>query len=381
MRSGRRVLFAHPGAEMYGSDRMAIETVRAIVAAGARVLVVVPEDGPLLAELTRVGCQTLVVKTPVLRKELLKPLGLLKLIWALFASIPDQVQVIRRFGPNTVWANTLTQPHWLAIARLFRIATVCHVREAENGRSGIVRSVLLAPLNLARLVLVNSEATRLFVLGTPVYRSSARVQVLYNGKDWSPYFRTAPRRLDKEGVELVCVGRLNPRKGQDLVLEAMVQLRDKGISLNLVVVGDVYPGYEWYRDQLHSVARENELCDHVTFVGFVDDPSEYLANSDIVIVPSRVEPFGTVAAEAMAAMRPTVVAATEGLLEIVTDRSNGRTFCAGSSNDLADVIYELVSDPDEALRLAAKGRDSVSDRFSLDRYSQGVVNALETVSK
>ena len=58
--SGLRVLVAHPGAELYGSDRVVLESVVAIVNAGAIVDVTVPETGPLIEELRRAGARVVV---------------------------------------------------------------------------------------------------------------------------------------------------------------------------------------------------------------------------------------------------------------------------------------------------------------------------------
>ena len=75
----RTVLVANPGADLYGSDRMALEDVRALVRAGRRVFVTVPGPGPLVDLLTGAGASVLVQPTPIVRKSLASPRGLLRL--------------------------------------------------------------------------------------------------------------------------------------------------------------------------------------------------------------------------------------------------------------------------------------------------------------
>ena len=75
----RIVLIANPGADLYGSDRMTVESVKALVTAGYRVFVTVPGPGPLIGLLTEAGATVLEQPTPIIRKSLLSPAGLVQL--------------------------------------------------------------------------------------------------------------------------------------------------------------------------------------------------------------------------------------------------------------------------------------------------------------
>ena len=69
------VLLTHPTADLYGSDRVFMESVSALVAVHPRVVVALPVRGPLVAELTRRGAQVEICETPVLRKSMLSLRG------------------------------------------------------------------------------------------------------------------------------------------------------------------------------------------------------------------------------------------------------------------------------------------------------------------
>ncbi|HMS36804.1 MAG TPA: glycosyl transferase, partial [Arachnia sp.] len=62
----RTVLIANPGADLYGSDRMAVETAKALVDAGFRVVVTVPGPGPLIGHMTDVGGTVIEQPTPII---------------------------------------------------------------------------------------------------------------------------------------------------------------------------------------------------------------------------------------------------------------------------------------------------------------------------
>ncbi|MCU1552693.1 MAG: wcoF, partial [Arthrobacter sp.] len=73
MTAQSRVLMAHPGAELYGADRVFLESVAAVANHGAAVTVVLPQTGPLVGELERLQVTVLFCPTPVLRKSMLRP--------------------------------------------------------------------------------------------------------------------------------------------------------------------------------------------------------------------------------------------------------------------------------------------------------------------
>ena len=119
------------------------------------------------------------------------------------------------------------------------------------------------------------------------------------------------------------------------------------------------------------------VLDRVVFVGFQADIRPVLDAADIAIVPSRIEPFGTVAAECMAAERLTIAADVQGLTEIVNHERNGLTFQSGDHHALAQRCVWAIENPQQAATLSAVGARDVNDRFGLDRYQQQIVTAIE----
>jgi glycosyltransferase involved in cell wall biosynthesis len=370
-----KVVFTHPGSELYGSDRMAVATVKALTDAGHDVTVVIPENGPLREHFIAVRATVRVSPLPVLRKALLRPRALGGLVGRMPRTIRESRRILRTEGADLVFANTITQPWWLLAAKLSRLPSVVHVREAETEIPVIAQRILLAPLTLADLSVANSESTRDHVVSRG-FRMKRKSVVIYNGKDWAPYFLTPFAGVGSR-PQLVFVGRLNPRKGPDLAIRALQRLVSIGIDAYLTVVGSVFPGYEWYADELETLARDLDVRERVDFVGFQSDAAPFLERADVVIVPSRIEPFGTIAAEGMAAERPTVVSDVQGLVEIVNDPLIGRTFPVGDAQALAEVCREIIEDEALAIALARAGRSSVLKRFSVEQYAREIVGAAE----
>ena len=366
------VLLAHASVELYGSDLQLVETAAGCVDAGADVVVVLPGEGPLAERMRGVGARVETLDMPVLRKAHLTPRGIVALGAGTLRALGPMTRLIRRVRPDTVLVNTLTIPAWLVAARLAGVAPVCHVHEAEADARWVVRVGLAAPLLLARDVVVNSAAAQdVVVSAVPALRR--RTRVVYNGVPGPPDVPVADHGAgEAPGVapgpaHVVLVGRLSPRKGSDVALEAVALLRGTGRDVRLTLCGSVFAGYEWFEDQLRVRAAADDLAGAVDLVGYAD-PWEWFARGDVVVVPSRVEPFGNVAVQAMLAGRPVVVSRTQGLAEIVQDGETGLLVRPDDPVALADAIAELLDHPARASALAEAGRRDATERFGAQRY-------------
>nr|WP_246215024.1 glycosyltransferase family 4 protein [Modestobacter muralis] len=289
------------------------------------------------------------------------------------------VRRLRSLDPAVVYVNTVTVPLWLVAARLAGRPALCHVHEAEDDAPRLVGVLLNAPLLLARTVVVNSNAAAATLLrAVPALRR--RTEVVHNGVAGPPEplppvtAPTGPRRV-------VLVGRLAPRKGTDVALEAAGLLRAEGRDVVLQLCGTVFPGYEWFEEQLRERAARPDLAGAVEFAGYTSPTWPALAQADVVLVPSRAEPFGNTAVEAQLAGRPVVVSAVQGLREIVTDGETGLLVTPGDPADLARAVGSLLDDAGLARSLAAAGRESALRRFSRQRYQDAVTAVVERTAR
>lgn len=385
------VLLTHASAELYGSDLQLVETAAGCVDAGADVVVVLPGDGPLAARMRSVGARVETLDVPVLRKSHLTPRGTVALGVRMLRALGPTVRLIRRVRPDSMLVNTLTIPTWLAAARLAGVAPVCHVHEAEADVPWAVRVGLAAPLLLARTVIANSAAARdVVVSAVPMLRR--RTRVIYNGVPGPAHMVDevgnrvlGPARDDAvpggavplptaagdtdagAPAHVVLVGRLSPRKGTDVALEAVALLRRAGRDVRLTLCGSAFAGYEWFERQLRGRAGDTDLVGAVRFVGYAD-PWEWFARSDVVVVPSLVEPFGNVAVQALLAGRPVVASRAQGLAEIVRDGETGLLVPPGDAAALAEAVATLLDDRARASALAEAGRWDAAERFGVQRY-------------
>lgn len=338
----RTVLVAHPSAELYGSDRVLLESVSALVGDGCDVLVAIPSPGPLVPLLEERGARVVICSTPVLRKSSLRPAGLIRLVGGTIVGAGRAAAILARERPQLVYVNTLTIPLWLAMAKLARVPTLCHVHEGESGASRALRTALSLPLHLADQVIANS-AFSVAVLASAAPRIARRTRVVYNGVAHPPHRRMA-RRLQIAPIRLVYVGRLSPRKGVDVAIAAVRLLRERGVEVRLDLVGAVFAGYEWYETELRELVTDAGLTGVVRFHGFQDSVWRFIDAGDIVLVPSRLdEPFGNTAVEAVLRARPVIASATSGLLEATKGYDCASLVDAGDPAALAHAVEAIAA--------------------------------------
>lgn len=369
-----RVLMAHPQTELYGADRMFLEAVGALLATDAEVTVTLPGWGSLAEELTRVGATIELIPTPVVRKAAMTPSGFLSLFGLALTSAPRAWKMLRLLKPDVVYVSTVTAPLWVVLARLAGSRVVVHVHEAQPSAPSVVRWLLMAPLTAAHSIIVNSVATG-SVTTQHFRRLASRTVLIYNGLPVPQLQRPAGQPAHRP-LRLVAVGRLSVIKGTDLAVEAAIELAGRGREVNLLLVGSVFAGYEWFENQLRSRVTELELEHVIEFAGFKKDGWTAFATCDIALVASRNEPFGNTAVEAQLCGAPIIVTDRQGLPETVDHGRRGTIVQGEDAIALADAVEHLADNWDVTMRMSELARTECIELFSLDRYRREIQDVV-----
>jgi glycosyltransferase involved in cell wall biosynthesis len=155
------------------------------------------------------------------------------------------------------------------------------------------------------------------------------------------YWQIRNRFADGSEKILLFVGRLVPEKGLDVLIAALPNILSSGVNAKIVVVGE---GPQ--REQYQQMANDYGLGHKIRFVGYIDDWTlrALYRVSDATVVPSKFEPFGIVALEAMAARCPLVVSAVGGLNEIVDHEHTGLKVPVNNPDALAWAIMRIIRD-------------------------------------
>ena len=171
---------------------------------------------------------------------------------------------------------------------------------------------------------------------------------------------------------LLTVGRLQQRKGQDMVIKALPLIRQAFPDVKYLVVG---AGEE---DQaLKKLAYEIGMQEHIVFVGRVPDSAlpAYYAACDIFIMPNRqissdIEGFGMVFLEASAAGKPVIGGKSGGTDDAIVDGVTGLRVDGASLEMIATAVIDLLSEPALAKTMGEQGRRRVEIDFTWDLVAQ-----------
>lgn len=271
-------------------------------------------------------------------------------IMSYFAAQPG---VVRRMGPDLVVEDFGAPISSWGLPRLTRRPTVGVVQwlfAAEKSRQYHL------PLTGVESFGVRSHGTLVAVsddLGLRLQQRNpaARVHVVPNGLP-----QEALAHPGGSGGGFRFLGRLeDAQKGVSLLLRAYALVADR-TTMDLSVAGE---GPD--RQAMTRLVAELGLQDRVRFLGAVPyaERLDFLAGADVVVMPSRYETFGMVAAEALAVGSP-VVAFDIDCLRTLVDDTVGRRVPALDVPAFSAAMLELASDPDLRARLAARGRASVA---------------------
>lgn len=192
-------------------------------------------------------------------------------------------------------------------------------------------------------------------------KNSEGVRVIPNGVDGS-VFKPLSKPSEKKPDQLLYVGVLNFNKGLDTLLRAVQALVVDRPMVKLVLVGGFfYRNTQHQAELIQRMANELGLDNHVEFVGMktASEVSRYMAESSVLVLPSRRESFGSVLAEALACGTPVVATRCGGPEDIVNDQV-GRLVPIADVEALTVAITDILDhsqrfDPDQ-LRAYALGR-------------------------
>jgi glycosyltransferase involved in cell wall biosynthesis len=168
----------------------------------------------------------------------------------------------------------------------------------------------------------------------------------------------------------VCAGRLEAQKGQDVLLEALGELRTKGLEFVCALAGE---GSQ--RSVLERRIETLGLGGVVRLLGQVDEIGPLLAAADVVVLPSRWEGLPLVLLEAMARGRAIVATAVGGIPEAIEDDVHGRLVPPDDPAALARALASLHQRPDTSYRLGMRAADRARERYNWGR----VVETFEAV--
>ena len=206
-------------------------------------------------------------------------------------------------------------------------------------------------------------------------------RVIYNGIEPQPFIQAGAERAPSERLRLVYFGGLAAHKGVHTAIEALGLLRARGQAdrLTLTLIGGGHPDYE---AQLRRLAAERGVEQLIHFHGRVPrgEVPRLLAEHDVFLFTSIYEePIARTVMEAMASGLAVIASPVGGQREMLVDGVNALTYPPGDAEALADRVIQLRDALALRERLAEAGRETVRERFTLQRMVDEIEAWLQEI--
>ena len=286
-----------------------------------------------------------------------------RVLWRLYRSLA-------RFEPQLLQTFLF---HANVAGRLAALAAgvpvvVSGIRVAERRTNGHLRWDRWTQGLVTHTVCV-SEATARFSTLTGGL-SPSKLSVIPNGVEVERFREVAPLSRSVLGVPeqaplLVGIGRLDPQKGWSELLEQLPTVWKQVPETRLVIAGEGP-----LRDELTARIAQIDQRSRVRLIGYCDEIPALLQTATALVVPSRWEGMPNVVLEGMAAARPIVATAAEGVTELIEHDRHGLVVPLDAGSGLATALIHMLTHPDEAARMGLAAQDRALRQFTWERVTE-----------
>jgi len=174
---------------------------------------------------------------------------------------------------------------------------------------------------------------------------------------------------------ILMLANVNPVKGLDFAIDAIVELRSRGADADLYIAGAVKDTQVPYHDALR--ARAHPVRDAVHFLGYCSDVAPYLAHADMAICTSRAEASPLAVWEAAASGKPIVSADVGDVARTLPDEEAALIVPVGDVEGFATSIQRLIKDPKLRQRLGTDARRRIQDGMSISAVADASLAAYQ----
>ena len=375
---GATILQVIPHLAAGGAERTTIEVAEALVADGAKALVV-SAGGRLEKELNRVGGELIRLESAPTKNPL-----------EISANAGRIAKLVTARKVSLIHARSRA-PAWSALwaARRTRLPFVTTYHGVYNAK-GSLKRLYNSVMARGDKVIANSDYTARHIVQEHPWAAD-RIVTIHRGVDIEKFSTDAiaPARRDglakawklEAGADPVILlpGRLTGWKGHREAIAAAARLMSGGVTnWRMVFAGDPQ-GRDGYVDELKQLIASHGLDGRVVMVGHCDDMPAAFALSDIVIAPSNeAEAFGRVAAEAGAMGIPAVGSSIGAQGEIIVDGITGLIVPPADPAALSTAISKLLAlGPDGRKAMGEAARERVLARFTTSALQKATLSVYE----
>ncbi len=222
-----------------------------------------------------------------------------------------------------------------------------------------VYRVVESQISLCDLVIANSTNTAESI------HQNVRTEIVHNGVNFEHFSEAEEKQMEFDNFTTAYFGRFSEEKGLHTLVES---LEDADVKLLMFGDGDL-------KEELQRKAENLGVDDKIEWMGLVppEEVASYMKALDSVALPSRIEGFGSVILESMAAGTPVICSTGTGGRDIIEDEENGMLVEPENTEELSEKLRKLKENPELCEKISENGvetaRENTWERFT-DSYLQ-----------
>ena len=373
----KNILLLHSSNDLYGASKIFLQLIDLFLSKDFNVHVVLPEKGKLDDFLYKKDITVSYNELGVLRKKYLTPLGLINRAASNIKAIAFLSNYIKDHSIDLVYTNTSTILCGGIAAKQNGIASLFHVHEIPTGNklyeffSGKIIN------RISNKVLTVSNSVESHWLKNI---NENKIERIYNGIVFKKTDSIVELERDQNDFVITSVARLIPYKGHIYLIEIAAELIKKSMKFKFLIVGDTLPSYASYENSIKQKVQNLGLENQIKFLGFREDVSNILKQSDLFIHPAiSPDPLPTVLFESLHNNLPTAATNLGGAIEILDNGNNGLLIPYNDSKKAANLINEYCTNTKLQKKHLENSKKNFKINFSSESFNKNILKEVNNL--
>jgi glycosyltransferase involved in cell wall biosynthesis len=373
----KNILLVHSSNDLYGASKIFLQLIDLFLTNGFNVYVVLPEKGKLDDFLNKKDIKVSYHELGVLRKKYLNPFGLINRLVINIKAIKFLSNYIKNCSIDLVYTNTSTVLSGGIAAKKNGIPSLFHVHEIPTGNwlyeifSGKIIN------RISSKVITVSNSVKIHWLKNI---NEHKIERVYNGIEYKKMDSIIKLDKEKDDFVITSVARLIPYKGHMYLIEIADQLIKKSSKFKFLIVGDTLPSYSSYEKSIKQKVKDLGLENQIKFLGFREDISSILKQSDLFIHPAIApDPLPTVLFESLYNNLPSVATNLGGTIEILDNGKNGLLIPFNDSRKAANLINEYCSNYKLQKKHLENSKKNFKINFSSESFNKNILKQVNNL--
>jgi len=373
----KNLLLLHSSNDLYGASKIFLQLIDLLTKNGFDIHIIIPEKGMLDDFLIKKNIKIEYLELGVLRKKYLNPLGLINRAAANIKAVAFLSNYIKYHSIDLVYTNTSTVLCGGIAAKKNGVPSLFHIHEIPIGNklyeflSGKIINII------SNKVLTVSNSVKKHWLK---YIDDKKIERIYNGIIFSKTDSLIKLERDQDDFVITSVARIIPYKGHGYLIDVANELIKKSTKFKFLIVGDTLSSYVSYEKSVKQKVNDLGLENQIKFLGFRNDISGILKQSDLFIHPAIApDPLPTVLFESLHIDLPSVATNLGGAIEILDNGNNGLLIPYNDPKKAANLINEYCTNTKLQKKHLENSKKNFKINFSSESFSKNILKEVNNL--